>query len=147
MKPLPRIALTLAPLLFRRGAVGAQSLKSRILLWSFGGLSFSFLLAGLIIALSTHLSAELAFFIIGSLFALAFITIWAKQNRSINKNSTSVGQLELNDAALLEHIPQDIKDNGTFKSFMTMIEGRPYSSTLLSLFLGLIIGQQIKDNN
>jgi hypothetical protein len=147
MKPLPRIALTLAPLLFRRGAAGAQSLKSRILLWSFGGLSFLFLLVGLTIALSTRLSAELAFFIIGGLSALAFIIIWAKQKRSLNKDSTSIEKLELNDAALLQHIPHDIKDNETFKSFMTTIEGRPYSSTLLSLFLGLIIGQQIKDND
>lgn len=49
------------------------------------------------------------------------------------------------DAALLEHIPKEIRDNKTFKDFMGLIEGHPYKSILLSLLLGLLIGQQIKD--
>ena len=147
MKPLPRIALSLALLFLKRGATGAKPLKSHILLWSFGGLSFLFLSVSLIITLSTRLSPELACFIIGGLLALAFIAASASHKHHLNKRKTSLGQIEFNDAALSGHIPKEIKDHEAFKSLMTSIETRPHSAILLSLFLGLIIGQHIQDNN
>lgn len=147
MKTLPRIALTLAPLLLRRGAAGPKRLKNNMMLWCLGGLSFIFLLISLIITVSVRISPSFAFLAIGLLFALTFMIIWIKNKRDMNQATSSSSQHGMRDAALLDQIPQEIRDNENFKSFVTLIEGHPYESILLSLFLGLVMGQQIRDNN
>lgn len=142
--PLPRLALILASFILKHKASTSRSIAGRLFMWAMAAAAFTFIIIAVIIKLSAKFSPDFAFFALGMISIFLWLIMWVKGKFQASRVKTDLTPTGLNDAALLNLIPEEISEDKNFKQLLVYIQDKPAESIIAGLIIGLIIGKQIK---